>query len=341
MEKHTASGKNIGICLLRILGSFVVVSCHYGKVPEVFAPYRSLAVPCFMMLSFYFFGKAIAGNKIDQSWTIRRIGRLICPYFIWPCLYFVIYSVCNFIFASIPVTWTDLLWQLSLGHSGNLCTPLWFHFSLMILTLVFAFICKINEKHRSNIVNFCVVLGILSLYLQYSEINYTTFVLRRFEVSYPLGRTIEMIPYAVVGIILGYYGFFEKITKGNRMFTILICVSAFYSMDHLNMMITPNGFGYQGLNLLLSAVCIIAVFVALPLEALGKYFSYYIDRISTYSLGIYCIHILVGNLLNQFLNGLGVNTYTFSDILWIWLISLLICVFIGKIPNKIIRNLVT
>lgn len=51
---------NIGICLLRIIASFIVVTCHYGEIPEFLRDYRMLAVPCFMFIAFLLWG----GNQM-------------------------------------------------------------------------------------------------------------------------------------------------------------------------------------------------------------------------------------------------------------------------------------
>lgn len=72
---------NYGIALLKILCSFLVIMCHFEYSEENLQYIKTLAVPCFMMISFYLQGfKLFEG---DRGYCIKRLKRQIIPFWFW------------------------------------------------------------------------------------------------------------------------------------------------------------------------------------------------------------------------------------------------------------------
>lgn len=198
---------NIGICILRIWFSFEVVLCHYwvydttmsNKLLKIFANARSYAVPVFMLLSFI-----LTENIIENGRKVKsRLFRLLFPYVAWPILYSIIFGILDILLGSkMMISPRDLYWQLLFGHSPKLNPPLWYQFNLIILTLFFIFLFKYIKKYISIVI--CTIF-VLALFIQYSNINSSLFANYRYEITYPLGRIAEMIPYACIGILISKY----------------------------------------------------------------------------------------------------------------------------------------
>ena len=133
---------NIGFCVLRIVLSFCVVLIHFGvqeEVPFLLNSIKSLAVPAFMIISFYLNKSIFICNR---GGCYKRIKRLIIPYLLWPVIYFICYFFIDRIFhLNYSSNLSALLWQLALGSSIN--PPLWFLAVLILLTVFFFSIFKL------------------------------------------------------------------------------------------------------------------------------------------------------------------------------------------------------
>lgn len=78
-----------------------------------------------------------------------------------------------------------------------------------------------------------------------------------YEVQYPLGRFVEMIPYATMGIMLWLLS--QKIKK-RVMFFICGSVGLLFYLLYKPKYYAP-GFGYSGLMLMIGSISLIMIFL--------------------------------------------------------------------------------
>ena len=106
---------NYGIALLRTLMCFEVVLCHFWTidVPKVLMPFsvlRGLAVPVFMFLSFFLTEHTFL--EYNKNKAKKRIWRVIYPQIGWALIYWLGYTIAQFIFKDIDVRFSDIEEQI-------------------------------------------------------------------------------------------------------------------------------------------------------------------------------------------------------------------------------------
>ena len=325
---------DINLSLLRMLMCFGVVlshSCRNKLYTSIyFVPFRiiqQIAAPTFMLLSFYFSYNTIFSK--DNNLYKKRLIRLLIPQIIWAIIYWIIL---------LPVTnppVKELFWQMITGHSELLNPAMWYQFDLIVLTILYFVTAKLFKKE--NTIRLYVVFLIIAMILQYTNINYDTFNSLSFNLSYPLGRLAEMIPYATLGILLRHYPIINKIKKYRYpiLFVSLYLIMFFYSYE---LPFDIKGFNYPGISFIIQVLMIFIAAKMFPFEIfLDKIKSIFII-ISKYTLGIYCMHHLILSLIRNLLPDLFTRTFTFS--ICIYLICYVISYLISLIPNKTVKMLV-
>lgn len=305
---------NYSLALLKILCCFDVIMRHFYRASSHFYYIdllTLLAVPCFIIISFFFSAELIMNGNITK--LRKRIIRLIMPMWLWGIFYFTIAD---------NVGIKDLLWQLSLGREIN--GVLWFLSVQIIITILLFIFYHLHISH--NKINlFMGVVLIICFVLQYTGINYYLFANTIVQINGSIGRIIEILPYAIIGIL--FFQHKELLNKINLKHTPIIC-----SIICISTYITPPphtnkclGMGYQGVKIFIIALLIFILFYSLKIKK-----NIIIKIISNYTLGIYCAHIYVGNRLterNLFGHGLLLCFIIF-------LLSLLISISISKIDSK-------
>lgn len=331
---------NIGLAALRIWLSFEVVLVHFWNVDEgmprpILLPFfntKFLAVPIFMLMSFFLTEKDFSAAP-SQEKIFNRFYRLLVPYVSWAIIYYLVLQCLDLLFFKGFVNGIeDLGWQLLLGDNPKLNAQMWYHFDLIIITILFIFIFWIFKKHSFFVI---CLLGITALFLQYSGLNWAAFEpfeQYRTEIFY-LGRICEMIPYACLGALISRYGILEQ-NKKSWLYSVIVCTYACI-FTYFNIVVTPAGFAYSGLRYIILAMLIFAIFYLLPFHKLPDTIKSGIVFISKYSMGIYCVHILIGTILNALiLPQTGWQLSTFRECIFIYIISFVISYLIAKLPIK-------
>ncbi len=366
MESKKINNYNYSIGLLKIFFSFVVITCHYwlstrggealclsNFIEKCFSSIRSSAVPVFFIISFLLTTKLF--HSPDFSNTTKRFFRLFYPSIMWGLIYFVSYWIIDvfigqFIFSSeiiekhkIPLT--DLLWQIALGSDRYLNPALWYMYDLIIVMFLFLAIFRFQRKYALEILS---ILGISSLFLQYTGLNFKVISPLRYEMCDTLGRIVEMIPYAIIGLVIGLKvnnltAFVDKsrIIKIAVVFTIFIVFYLLISV--LRGHYSAAGFYYQGIKLItISSLVFFFVYKFVNIERYFPFFKGPIRFLAKYSLGVYCLHFAVGKYWNLFLDVVQKSElkYTIFDCIVIYLICLVLSYVISKIPSKFARMLV-
>lgn len=232
---------NVGIALLKFLMALVVVWFHFG-VPFAGC---NLAVPVFMLLSFFF-----VGSDYNLS---KRILRVLYPFWFWSVIGIVLHIVlCG------SVTIKGVLLQILLGHSY--VRPLWFLPIMAICCVVVHFLMSGRSLRFKYAVS--VLLVSVLLVLEHSGANFAAFCRFPDELKYPLGRIAEMLVYALVGCCLCDFSRGCERHKFAKLFcTGCICFASGIVVGW----IVPEcpGFGYAGGKLLLAAIGACLVFYSL------------------------------------------------------------------------------
>lgn len=338
---------NMGIALLRVWMCFEVVLCHFRIWPNnegIFYRYQVIAVPVFMLSSFVF----VDINKLIQKNGMRkRMYRLLVPHLVWTCVYYVVCKMIDIKNGSQLIQGkTDFVWQLLFGHSYN--ATLWFQVNLIVLTILFWIIFKVLKQGMALIVT--MVLGYFALYLQYAEVLRS--VLSKIVwpesimggyfsenyVIWTVGRLVEMVPYAVIGIIAGKI----KIIDTKKTYRIYILIGSYLLLNLFNKcnFFKPiDGFGYQGMQGIFVGSLLLILFSNLPFEKIPLIAKKVIFEISKYTMGIYFMHRLVGMVFYKTpLNGwLKMRQGTIYDCCIIFIASYVIARVIYKIPIKWIK----
>lgn len=333
---------NYGFSLLKALMAFEVILAHFCNWEEynplVVWPFRelvSLAVSCFAIMSFYLMTGFFL--KRDHARFIQRIKRLTIPQIGWALIYFLAYLFLNLLYhAGLPLKPIDLFWQMLTGHSMNLNPTMWYQFNVIIITALFYLVFSKTDDHKGFIV--LIVLLIFSYFMQYSGINRALFKDLPFELKKPLGRILEVVPFAVIGFILKYLNIFEHLKK-HRYLVMIICVVAFLAGFYVPWP-EVKGFDYSGFAKPYLSLCIVTFAYLAPFEHLNTNIKKVILKITDYTMGIYCSHRLVYTLFYVFVPNLLLHS--FEKCILIYFVSYLLCFLIDHIfPNKAVKELLS
>lgn len=102
------------------------------------------------------------------------------------------------------------------------------------------------KYHNEDISIYLLIIFIICILFQYTNINYLIFNKLSFSLKYPLGRLIELTPPAIIGLYL--YKYIKKIDI-KKLFVLLMIFSIFIILGALlDYKFIINGFGYQGIG---------------------------------------------------------------------------------------------
>lgn len=328
---------NYGLALLRIWMCFEVVLDHFWihdtyTWPNPLAEYGSAAVPIFMIMSFFFTDIEDASKNVK---TIRtRIGRIMIPQAFWAVVYCIILLILH------DINWQsffpDLILQCIFGHSVN--QSMWFQFDLLVMTVL----VLIYFKYQSKISNLCIpVLILLSLTAEYMGANSYIFGRLPEQISFPMGRICEMIPFVIIGIMLQKCRpILERLKKHAAFLCMYLLAVVVFILVFMPFSSVKYSFGYGGIHLIIIGTITFMIFYFWPVSSLPNWSLRVIRFASNYTLGIYCVHRLVERMLHM------TPIYTWSDdhsfiyCILIFLIGLIISWLIDMIFGKRLKNVV-
>ena len=323
---------NYGLAFLRMLMCFEVVLCHFWTPSTSvflmpFGLLRECAVPVFMFLSFFLMEK----NLLQKNSIGKRFVRLLSPLIGWALIYWVVYFIVQ------RTNFADLLWQIFTGHSPKLNPTMWFQSVLLALTIIWMLIFRFFEKSTGIFILWALLL--CAFVVIHSEINYKLFNPLRYELKYPLGRLCEMIPYATCGFFCAYYSVFDKMKACRQKSIIILCLSFIFLLKY-KIINTAAGFGYSDHNCILFAFVAVGIAYLLPFDKFSKRILDYIKYATRFSLGIYCMHRMIGDFLFAFLRKIEIEMDAFLLCIVIYIICFIASSLIFKIPIKFFRQIV-
>lgn len=330
---------NYGISIIRVIMTFEVVLVHCvdfekckGIEFKALEALSSQAVPVFMIMSFFFSYKIFIKNSKFSLY--KRIKMLIIPQVGWALLYFFILYIID-----KRTTLCDLAWQIITGHSPKINPTMWFQTSLIILTIFFYHLFNAYKERKTSII-VVIIFACLSLLFQYSEINYKIFCSLRYELCYPLGRTIEMIPYASIGILLARFDVLKSLVckKNKQLYYLIPAFFLFYYFE--KRIYNPNGFGYQGIRHIVSDVIL---FISFGTLRINNKFSKIIIKVTKHTSGVYYAHRLVNDviILQKPIEAMNYGYSSLFKCIIIYFVCFELSHFISSLPNKTINELIT
>lgn len=340
------SRHNKGIEILRIWLCFGVILYHFyrdgscaGFLTDIISYPRWMAVPVFMLISFILLSYKFATRTVSFRDICGRCNRLAIPIVFWAFAYFVGFRISQWAgIVDTEVTWWHLSNQLFLGHSYNY--PMWFMNVLLFLTIIWGLVFVIpGKKPRMAVL---AVLAAVSFYLQYSGIYWDWFNPLGWEERYPLGRLIEMMPYMCVGSMIGMYGL-HRISRIELWIPLSLATGVMVLTRIENMLPTANSFGYGGLTLLILSVSFASVFILFPSGIFrGEgWLAKGIVYVSRYTMGIYCLHVMLGNLIANIRPKLFPSVGDYICCVMVFVVGLGICLLIDRLPLKWLRHTVS
>ena len=337
---------------MKFFFSFCVVCAHYWQTlsiddfpVSIMGMMTNAAAPSFFVISFYLTGKTYRSK--DRSLLAKRLLRLSVPQISWAVIYFTVFTVIGMILNVIKIpndfvirfTKKDLLLQALFGSDRYLCPQFWYQFVLIVFTILIWLIFRFCDKYAVKIL---IILGLLALFLQYSEINYRLFCRFEFEFWYPMGRLAESLPYAVVGVLLLHRAIPAK-TRKHRYYAVFITAVLIMILSYTKFIPDPEyGFNYCGIQLIVFTISVFILIYAIPFEKLHDPIKLALIVLSKYSFGVFCIHLGIGMVWERIIcYYLYINTGSFIECVMIYLVSLALSILIYKIPVKFTKLLVT
>lgn len=315
---------------------FEVLVCHF--LPDNGIPIwqlalvqiRTSAVPVFMVLSFLLCRNSLVCG--DRKALGKRLKRVLWPQISWAMVYYIGCVLLRVLDGETPMGLDTLLWQLATGSSEQLNPAMWFQLDLFILTVVFSLLFfAVNRRAGTCIL---LAIGALCLGLQYSRFNYHLFTPFRPEIQYSIGRLVEVWPFAAAGCCLfqpGVLAWMKRHWVPGCLGGLLLCGVALVLKRPCTIF---DSFGYAGFHILLVALGLTVLFWSLPLEKLGNRVTGLIERLSRYTLGIYCMHMLVAKVFDLILKRTTLPRQGFWFCVAVFAFAYLVCYLLERSGKK-------
>lgn len=340
----TAESKNLGLSILLALMSFEVIIERADWSTNIVSTgiqgwinyFRGIAIPVFMITAFYFAQRKMTSGNGNEIWD--KVLRIIIPIAGWAVIYWIFYFLSRETLGEgREIGFQDFL-NLFTANEGSLNRVMWMLVAELILMLVFLLFVLIIPKFH-NIV--FIVLMVLCMIMQYAGISLAKYVSSS-DFAVIVKMLPEMLPLAVIGFLISYYGAMAKTGKWWPV-TMLIAVAVIGLLRYFGIFTDITGFGYAGIKILVLATALVFLFAAPPLFKLPKFLAVFIDWLTRYFLGVFCINKLISDLFYYYITHntwVHIESFTLPYCVIIYLISYIIVLLISLIPCKWTRMLV-
>ncbi len=338
-KKTNSTDYNYGIGFLKIILSMLVVnqhildwSVHDTKMWMIIRKFQQIHVPSFMIIAFMLTDVSEVTNAKFKS----RLERLLSPVMFWGLIYYIIYLMIDKVYGlNLIERKRDIIYQLIFGSKFN--STLWFQFAIILSTIIIFCLFKFLSKEDSK----CILLltAVASLFMQYSNISYYLFVNMNDSYKLSIAGWFECIPYVTIGVFVGTSRIFDKVSTNKARYTIIFsCISIIFMWVNYDIFYKPKGFMYAGLDECIMSFIIVLLFYILPIKYLNKRVKSFIKFISKYTVGVYCIHRLVAQILCLNSKLLPMKVGSMVYVLFVYMLSVSICYILSRVPLKGIKN---
>lgn len=325
---------NFGFAILRTFMCFMVLLYHFWDDSNAtgalrfFVWAKNFAVPVFMTMTFILVQPTFINHSKDKM--LCRLERLAIPQIGWAVIYWVVYFILG-IEPGLKIT--AMIWQMLFGHSPLLNPTMWYQIDLIYLTLLFwgiVVLCRDRKRTEIALISLCM----LALFAQYSGAN-MVFQNLRYELQYPLGRFMEMLPMAVVGFMLSSKNILERL-KRSRLATAIAAISIIAIDGIYPLFSGVQGYAYAGIEAVLMGAIFCILFYVIPFEHMGDRYKRILLLLTRYTMGIYCMHRLVAKVLGRVLQHFGLKDITTT--FYGCIILYILCYGCAYVGTKIVRG---
>ena len=289
--------------ILRVAATFLVITIHivsrdFGlyeidsyqwQVLNIYDSFARMSVPIFFMLSGIFFLDPNRAFSIKKLYK-KNILRLVTTFVFWSALYAVFFTWNDYRTFNAEV-WGVIFEAFKEGHFH-----LWFLFRMIEIYVMVPFLRKIAEEKKIilYLIAFCGYIGIiLPSYYEFPVSSTVTFAERGIN----LDITFGYVGYFFAGYYLAHY----NLKKWIKVATYLLGVAGLISTiivtsveslkkgEHYDLpyqYLTPNVF-------FMSTAVFLLVKEKLYSKSVSNLFRRVLTEFSTYSFGIYLIHVLL------------------------------------------------
>ena len=316
--------------ILRVTATFLVIAIHIisrdfelyaidsyqWQVLNVYDSFARISVPLFFMMSGIFFLDPKRTFSIKKFYK-KNVFRLVTAFIFWSALYSLIFTWNEYRTFDSEV-WGVMVEAFKEGHFH-----LWFLFRMIEVYVMIPFLRKIAEDKKIilYLIVFCFYIGfILPSYHKFPVSSTVTFAERGIN----LDITFGYVGYFFAGYYLAHYDLKKWVKVGIYLLglvglisTIMITsVESLKQGTHYDLpyeYLTPNVF-------LMSLAAFLVAKERLNLKNVSEKFKQVLSEFSTYSFGIYLVHVLIIFLWWK----TGITTVFITPILSIPLLTLLI-----------------
>jgi surface polysaccharide O-acyltransferase-like enzyme len=312
---------------LRIIASFFVVLLHYfpfeGTIKLVIDETARFAVPFFFVSSGYFVGKKLQANE-GFSGANKTLKRLLILFVCWQMIYFL-NPIRNDIHEfGVVEAYTQKFEHVFYGSiEDKLFDAFGFHL-WFLSSLFFSLLIVVMVKPRY-----------FKLLFIFAILSYIIGVMTKSYTNTPIGITLNFntrnfVFFSMLPVCLGVYSGFHQLKLSLSQSVMITMIGFFghyaeayflrtyYQTDIMDYGFTTFLMGYGLFSIALNEPAVLQ--------------HRYLVGAGQYSLGIYCIHVLVGSRLIEDLN------YDFSSSLncvalpiLVFIISFVLVYFLKKV----------
>lgn len=287
----------VGIEILRMFLCFRIVLLHYYSSKNIYIlklKRNQYQVSCFFFISFYFLYPII--SQVNAKKLLLRLERLLIPYIIYPILVWFINNLMFLLFKynrfNRLLTLYELKIHLIVGKGIFGIGILWFHFNLIILTLLFFISSFFLKKH---FLSFFRIIAYFSYIFQYSGKNYNFFKQFKINIFMSVGNLLETLPLAIFSFFLASNNFICFVLKKSKIYIIFSCF-LLYLIFNFNVFSNLKGYSSPGIKQLIISFLMFTNFFIISIENKNIQLNvilFFIRQITRYTQGIYCLHFLI------------------------------------------------
>lgn len=321
---------NYGLAILKVILAFLVLVWHNfdyksskNKTIIFITKNRKHHVPSFFIMSFYFMAPHLF--SLNFKILINRLFRLYIPYIIWPIIFYKLNGYLNrYYHKNFPDSNEELKMQLLTGKRFDF--PLWFQCDLINLTILFFVIIFIFRKLSVYIFEIIIILVYA---VEYSGYKYTN-ILKKYlwNDAWRITFLFNSIPHTISGLLLGFHKMIDIIQK-HKIRTFVLSFLIYNIIADYNIFRNIKGSMYPGLNLNIQSICLVFIFSIFPSHYItNKYIQKLINIITSYTAGIFYIHVPIHKYLKDY--SYNMRKRTFKGMIQEYLICYFIC-FIGML----------
>jgi acyltransferase-like protein len=328
-----------GFDLLRVCAALLVIYRHVPNgldsliyIDDCFEYLTLLAVPSFIVMSFFLTGESmLRGISTFTLYLVPRLKRLIIPLIIW--------SILGFLLWPTRISCKGIMLQLCFSSVVNF--PLWYLSIMVYLSVLIWGLCRSCPKKYWWPIS--IVLFTLCYLAQYTGANsyLVTSYIHDPIIQFRIGRFVEVFPFVLIGVFLRYREVHYKFRNDIAMHlwsVRIVCLLFIVSGLCLHLSIKPLGFTYQGVGLLLGTGAIFIFVMTFPIYGEHKRFAIVLHGISSVTLGIYCSHFLVHNIVLRLMGGSNLyNELTKIPLLY-GLLLFAVCFFCMIVLKSVFRE---